>query len=189
MGPSVLNCAMKASGTGYRGSRPCEGRMPNTWFQPAGLRKLPMKSEPSATGNIRCAKATAAPPLLPPALLARSHALCVAPNTSLKVCEPKPNSGVLVFPTKMQPAARMRADIRLSLVAGKASVRGEPWRVGKPATSTKSLTACGMPCSHPIDLPRASCASFSSACCKTSSGDARLTMALLAGLWVSICFK
>ncbi len=25
--------------------------MPNTWFQPAGLRRLPMKSEPSATGS------------------------------------------------------------------------------------------------------------------------------------------
>ena len=43
--------------------------MPNTLFQPAGLRKLPMKSEPSATGTMRKAKATAAPPLLPPAVL------------------------------------------------------------------------------------------------------------------------
>jgi hypothetical protein len=49
--------------------------MPNTLFQAAGLRKLPMKSEPSATGNMRCAKATAAPPLLPPEVKAGLKAL------------------------------------------------------------------------------------------------------------------
>lgn len=49
--------------------------MPKMWFQPAGLRRLPMKSEPSATGSMRWAKATAAPPLEPPALTAVSQAL------------------------------------------------------------------------------------------------------------------
>ena len=111
---------------GYLGNLPCEGRMPNTWFHPAGLRKLPMKSDPSAMGNMRWAKATAAPPLLPPALFDGSHALQVAPKTSLKVCEPKPNSGVLVLPMKIQPASRIRVTIRLSRVAGEGSERSEP---------------------------------------------------------------
>ena len=120
--------------------------MPNTWFQPAGLRKLPMKSEPSATGSILCARATAAPPLLPPADLPGFHAFKVAPNTSLKVCEPKPNSGVLVLPITMQPAAFMRAAIKPSCAGMKSRHKGDPMWVGKPATCAKSLTACGMPC-------------------------------------------
>ena len=141
IGPSVPNWAMNTSGADGFGTRPCEGRIPNTWFHPAGLRRLPIKSEPSATGNMRCASATAAPPLLPPAVLEGSQALRVAPNTSLKVCDPKPNSGVLVLPIMMQPAARMRAAIRASLPAGVRGVSGEPWLVRKPCTSNKSLTA------------------------------------------------
>jgi hypothetical protein len=49
----------------------------------AGLRSDPMKSLPSATGTMPSASATAAPPLLPPADSAGSHALRVRPNTSL----------------------------------------------------------------------------------------------------------
>ena len=91
--------------------------MPNTWFHAAGLRSEPMKSEPSATGSSRCASATAAPPLEPPALTAASHALQVAPNSVLNVCEPSPSSGMLVLPMTMQPAAFMRDVMRLSCVA------------------------------------------------------------------------
>jgi len=48
-----------------------------------------MKSEPSATGSRRWASATAAPPLLPPALTMVSQALGVAANKVLNVCEPE----------------------------------------------------------------------------------------------------
>ena len=72
------------------------------------MRRLPIESLPSATGSMRVASATAAPPLLPPAERVGSKALRVAPNTSLKVCEPRPNSGVLVLPMTMQPAAFIR---------------------------------------------------------------------------------
>ena len=52
----------------------------------------------------RSATATAAPPLLPPHVFARSYGFSVSPNTSLKVCAPAPNSGVLVLPSVMAPA-------------------------------------------------------------------------------------
>ena len=51
-----------------------------------------------AIGNIREASATAAPPELPPQVFEISYGFRVFPNTSLKVCEPAPHSGVLVFP-------------------------------------------------------------------------------------------
>jgi hypothetical protein len=48
-----------------------------------GVAQLPMKSDPSATGSSRSASATAAPPLLPPALTDSSQALGVGPNSGL----------------------------------------------------------------------------------------------------------
>jgi len=53
MGPSVPNWEIQTSWAGSMGTRPWEGRSPNTLFQAAGLRKLPMKSDPSATGSSR----------------------------------------------------------------------------------------------------------------------------------------
>src|SRR5258706_8230884 len=114
IGPPVLSYATNTSSAGQPGTRPWLGRNPNTLFQPAGLRRLPMKSLPSATDSIRVANATAAPPLLPPADLLGSNALPVVPKTSLNVCEPRPNSGVLVLPITMQPDAFIRCTIRLS---------------------------------------------------------------------------
>ena len=60
-------------------------------------------------GNIPQARATAPPPLLPPQVRPRSQGLRVSPNTSLKVCDPAPNSGVLVLPTTTAPAALTRS--------------------------------------------------------------------------------
>jgi hypothetical protein len=67
-------------------------------------------------GSIRHASETAAPPLLPPHVFVTSYGLRVAPNTGLKVCEPAPSSGVLVFPQVIAPAARMRWTISASCV-------------------------------------------------------------------------
>ena len=44
----------------------------------------------------------------PPAERSSAHGLRVAPNTSLNVCEPTPNSGVFVLPTTIAPAAFSR---------------------------------------------------------------------------------
>ena len=51
---------------GQRGTRPDEGRKPTTLQKLAGLRSEPPKSLPSAIGTRPVARATAAPPLLPP---------------------------------------------------------------------------------------------------------------------------
>ena len=40
----------------------------------------------------------------------------MAPNTALNVCEPEPNSGVLLFPQVIAPAALMRVTIKASFV-------------------------------------------------------------------------
>ena len=60
------------------------------------------------------ASATAAPPLLPPADRLRSYGFRVGPNTRLNVCEPAPNSGTLVLPRVITPAARIRSMTRSS---------------------------------------------------------------------------
>ena len=47
--------------------------------------------------------------LLPPQVRATSYGLRVAPNSALNVCEPAPNSGVLVLPMTIAPARLMRS--------------------------------------------------------------------------------
>src|SRR6202000_1129770 len=79
------------------GTRPGVGRSPTTLLNDAGLRMLPPWAGPSAMGVSPPRSAAPAPPLLPPAERSGAHGLPVAPKTSLKVCEPTPNSGVLVL--------------------------------------------------------------------------------------------
>ena len=57
---------------GQLGTRPGEGRMPTTLQNAAGLRREPPRSLPSASAVMPVASATAAPPLLPPQVRARS---------------------------------------------------------------------------------------------------------------------
>ena len=68
IGPSTLSVD-HALTAGQTGTRPGDGRMPTTPQKLAGLRSDPPMSLPSATGSIRVASATAAPPLLPPQVL------------------------------------------------------------------------------------------------------------------------
>ena len=96
------------------GTRPGDGRKPTTLQNAAGFRSEPPVSLPSAIGTMPHASATAAPPLLPPQVLSRSYGLRVAPKTALNVCEPAPNSGVLVLPRVIAPAcANTRHDQRI----------------------------------------------------------------------------
>ena len=67
-------------------------------------------------GPMPVASATAAPPLEPPQVSAGFHGFRVAPNTALKVLPPAPNSGVLVLPSTMAPAALRRSTISASSV-------------------------------------------------------------------------
>src|SRR5438477_7504054 len=95
-GPDTLNVTSNAS-PDSTATRPGEVRKPNTLQYAAGLRSEPPESVPSATGSMRSASDAQAPPLLPPGVLLRSYGFSVVPNTALYVCEPRPNSGVLVL--------------------------------------------------------------------------------------------
>src|SRR4051812_50202018 len=97
MGPTTAKLN-HAETLGQCGTRPAVGRKPTTLQKLAGLRRLPPRSDPSATGTIPAATAAAAPPLEPPTVRVVSYGLRVAPKTGLNVCEPAPNSGVFVLP-------------------------------------------------------------------------------------------
>src|ERR1700677_627397 len=79
---------------GLCATRPMLGRMPTTPQKLAGLRSEPPMSEPWTSHAIPEARAAAAPPEEPAADSDRSQGVRLAPNTSLKVLAPAPNSGV-----------------------------------------------------------------------------------------------
>src|SRR5579862_7259570 len=113
--PDVLSVDHAKDDFGF-GTRPTEGRKPTTLQKAAGLRSEPPVSEPVATGTSLQASATAAPPDDPPHVLVRSYGLYVAPKTLLNVCDPAPNSGVLVLPMMIAPARRIRSTTMASSV-------------------------------------------------------------------------
>ena len=130
-------------------------------------------SEPSARATIPAARAVAAPPEEPPHVRAVSHGLRVAPKTGLKVCDPAPNSGVLVLPTVTAPAARSRATIRASWSGTQSANSGEPIVVRIPAVTKRSLCATGSPWSGPSSRPPARARSAA-----TASASARSTLSV-----------
>src|SRR2546427_11742382 len=108
MGPVTLH-GSHASGAGWTGTRPGEVRKPTTPQNAAGRRSEPPRSVPWASGPRPVASATAPPPVEPPGVSAGFQGLRVTPKPSLKVLAPAPNSGVLVLPSTMAPAAFRRA--------------------------------------------------------------------------------
>src|ERR1700756_4472774 len=84
----------------------------------AGMRIEQTKSVPCAIGPMPVATATADPPEEPAGLSAQFHGLRVAPKSAFTVFAPVANSGVLVLPSTIAPAAA-RA---LSLACSAASV-------------------------------------------------------------------
>ena len=168
---------------GHTATRPGDGRRPTTLQKLAGLRSDPPMSVPSAIGTMPEARATAAPPLLPPQVRPRSYGFRVVPKTSLKVCEPAPNSGVLVLPIVIAPAVRSRSTIRASASGTFVAKTVEPNVVRMPRVSTRSLWATGSPWRHPISSPRANAASASPAspAAARAVSATKVTMALSAG--------
>src|SRR2546428_10064571 len=108
IGPVTLH-GSQASGAGCPGTSPGEVRNPTTPQNDAGSRSEPPRSVPWARGPSPVARATAPPPVEPPGVRAGFHGLRVTPKTALNVLAPAPNSGVLVLPTTMAPAAFSRA--------------------------------------------------------------------------------
>ena len=85
---------MSIAPSGVCATRPMLGRKPTMPQKLAGLRSEPPMSEPCASHAMPVASATAAPPDEPAAERDVFQGLRVAPNTSLKVLAPAPNSGV-----------------------------------------------------------------------------------------------
>src|SRR6478736_8758514 len=83
--------------------------IPTTPLQAAGIRVDPPPSVATASGAIPQATATAAPPLEPPLERSALQALRVRPNKGESVRHLLPNSGVVVLPIRIAPAARSRA--------------------------------------------------------------------------------
>src|SRR2546427_12892971 len=82
---------------------------PTTPLHAAGMRVDPPPSVATASGAMPLATATAAPPLEPPLERSALQALRVRPNKGESVRHLVPNSGVVVLPIRMAPAARSRA--------------------------------------------------------------------------------
>src|SRR3954447_363972 len=115
IGPATLKVCHGVA-LGYFGTRPGLGRKPTTPQNAAGVRRLPPRSEPSASANIPQRRPAAPPPAETLALRALFHGLRVAPNTALTVLAPAANSGVLVLPMTMAPAALRRCTTSASSV-------------------------------------------------------------------------
>ena len=95
------------------GTRPIEGRKPTTLQNAAGLRSEPPVSEPSATGTMPHANATAAPPDEPPGECAGFQGLRVGPNRRHSVTGNSPNSGLALLP-KIKARLTARVSARLN---------------------------------------------------------------------------
>src|SRR4029077_20883720 len=96
------------AGSGWEGTRPCEGFRPYTPQNDAGMRIEPAPSEPWWIGPIPVAAHTAAPALDAPAFMPCFHGLWVIPVSGLWLTPVQPNSDVVVLPIEIAPAARNR---------------------------------------------------------------------------------
>src|SRR5438093_6864412 len=138
-----------APAAGYIGTRPKVGLRPTSPQKLAGMRIEPAPSEPSANGASPAATAAAPPPVDPPGVRVRSQGLRDSPNNGLSVEPRQANSGRLVRPTKIAPAARRRATLGLSSGGTKSARRREPEVVRSPAVQWLSLIERGTPWSGP----------------------------------------
>src|SRR5450755_484498 len=155
--------------------------MPTMPQNDAGIRIEQPKSVPCASGAIPVATATADPPDEPEGLSAGFQGLRVTPNTSLKVLAPAPNSGVLVLPSTIAPAAFRRRTTSASSVGTLSLNSDEPYVVRIPAVDVMSLMTTGRPWSVPSLSPRMTAVSACFANARAASATS-VTMALSLGL-------
>src|SRR5437763_3511390 len=111
----------------------------------AGWRIEPPVSEPTAPKHIPAATATADPDDDPPAVSSGFHTLRTGPYAPTTELAPYASSCRLSLPRKTAPAARRRAVTAASRSAGRRSNTRLAPVVGTPTTSTRSLSAIGMP--------------------------------------------
>ena len=133
--------------------------MPKTPLKLAGIRMEPPPSLPVAMVQSPAAKAAPAPPLEPPGVRSVFQGLRHGSLTLFSVVPDCPNSGVLVLPRTIAPAAFTRSTTIESISGTRSRNRADPSVVGMPLLISKSLMEMGMPCSGPSAQPRATASS------------------------------
>ena len=114
-------------------TRPRLGLRPTRPQHDAGILMEPPPSLAWATGNMPAATAEPAPPLEPPGVWPGFHGLRVAPKRLFSVTVIEPNSGVLVRPVRMNPAATKASAIGSVTCSGRRehpAIRRSP--AGRP---------------------------------------------------------
>ena len=153
IGPTTPNSRIPGpAGSGAcsaNGTVPRPGLSPHTPTKWHGLRIEPPRSEPSPSGDIPEPIAAASPPDEPPAVRVTSCGLAVAPNRGLTESHHIANSETLVLPSRIAPAARMRATGAQSASLTWSASSREPFGARMPATASGSLAVNGTPCSGP----------------------------------------
>src|SRR5579862_3422516 len=106
--------------------RPSDVLSPKAPVKLAGIRIEPPPSLAVTNGSTAPASAAAEPPLDPPGVRSRFHGERVTPYTRFLVIAVWPNSGALVLPTTIAPAARRRATCVESRVATRSRNGSDP---------------------------------------------------------------
>ncbi len=78
------------------------------------------------------------------------HGLRVGGRVAYSVVALKPNSGIVVLPSTVNPADRNCSVNGACAAAGRALTASEPWSDGSPAKSVLSLTNVGTPAKTPV---------------------------------------
>src|SRR4029077_5409341 len=112
--------------------RPRETLSPTRPQADAGIRIEPPPSVACAIGTMPAATAAAEPPDDPPGECSRFHGLCAGPYSLHSVVGRMPNSGTLVLPSGINPAALKLVTVFDCAAAPVAGTIREPDRVGQP---------------------------------------------------------
>src|SRR5262249_23078658 len=126
-------------------TRPRVGSSPTRPLHDAGIRIDPPPSSAWAMGAMPAATAAPAPLDDPPGVRSGSHGLREMPRASLSVKGTVPNSEVVVLPSSTNPASTNRCTTGSDASAGALLAPADPWVVGHPATSRRSLIGSGTP--------------------------------------------
>lgn len=153
-------------------TRPRVGLRPTRPVHDAGIRIDPPPSSAWAMGAIPAATAAPAPLDDPPGVRSGSHGLREMPRASLSVKGRLPNSEVVVLPRRTKPASTNRRTTGSDASTGVFRAPPDPWVVGHPATSARSLTGSGTPWnggSSSTDTARTTASAAVDAALRTSS--------------------
>src|ERR1700730_10079863 len=110
-----------------------------------------------------------APELEPAVLRDKFHGLRVMPCRLETPDASMPKSGIVVLPSRTQPASRSRAAGGASAALGVMSPAAVPTGVGMPATAMLSLMVTGTPSSAESGVPERQRACDAAACARALS--------------------